>query len=222
MVSAQDVVRVFVVDDHAVVRRGLRSYFQEFDDVTLVGEAVDGLAALDELRTLGERGELPDIVLVDLVMRKLDGMGLIAELRQQYPSLNVIVVTSFSETHRIRSALDAGASGYVLKDADPDEIYEAVLAVRHGKVHLDPVVAEKLASSSEDSRAGLAALTPREHEILVLLGHGRSNRAIARSLHITERTVTMHLTNIFVKVGVMSRMQAALWAVRQGLVTMDE
>jgi DNA-binding NarL/FixJ family response regulator len=220
VVSTHDAVRVFVVDDHAVVRRGLRSYFQELDDITLVGEAVDGRAALDELRTLNERALLPDVVLVDLVMRRLDGMGLIAELKQRYPSVDVIVVTSFSETHRIRSALDAGASGYVLKDADPDEIYEAVLAVRHGEVHLDPVVAEKLAGSGDDS-AGLAALTPREREILVLLGHGRSNRAISRSLHITERTVTMHLTNIFAKIGVVSRMQAALWAVRQGLVTMD-
>ncbi len=214
-------IRVMVVDDHEVVRRGLRSYLEELDDVEFVGEAVDGLAALDHVGALAARGELPDVVLVDLVMRRMDGPALIAELKHRYPTVDVLVVTSFSETQRVHSALAAGASGYVLKDADVDEIHGAIVAARHGGIHLDPTVTEKLGRSVATGTSP-APLTPREREILVLVGRGRSNRDIATVLGVAERTVTMHLTNTFSKIGVSSRTQAALWAVREGLVTVDD
>jgi DNA-binding NarL/FixJ family response regulator len=220
--SENDVIRVLIVDDHEVVRRGLRSYFEELDDVELVGEATDGLAALEQLQLLAAHDELPDVVLVDLVMRKLDGLALTTALKQQYPTVKVLVVTSFSETQRIHSALDAGASGYVLKDADVDEIYRAIVAAHRGEVHLDPTVAGKLTQSLAAPQSGLVALTPRERQILVLIANGRSNRDIATALGVTERTVSMHLTNTFAKIKVLSRTQAAVWAVREGLVTMED
>jgi DNA-binding NarL/FixJ family response regulator len=220
--TSREVIRVLIVDDHDVVRRGLRSYFDETDDIALVGEASDGIAALQLIDSLAGRNELPDVILVDLVMRRLDGIETIKELKRRHPAVEVLVVTSFSETQRILSALTAGAAGYVLKDADVDEIYHAVIAARRGEVHLDPTVAEKLSASLAFSNRGLVALTAREREILALIAHGRSNRDIATILGVTERTVAMHVTHVFGKLDVVSRTQAALWAIREGLVTVED
>jgi DNA-binding NarL/FixJ family response regulator len=218
----QQPIRVMVVDDHEVVRRGLRSYFDELDDVDLVGEAGDGVAAMEQVRMLADRQQLPDVVLIDLVMRRMDGLATIRAIKQDHPSVEVLVVTSFSETQRIQSALAAGAAGYVLKDADVDEIHRAVVAARRGEVHLDPIVTRKLSRSPADAGSGFVALTLREREILVLIGRGQSNRHIAATLGVAERTVAMHVTNIFTKLHVVSRTQAALWAVREGLVQVEE
>jgi len=211
-------IRVFLVDDHAVVRRGMRAFFDVLDDIEVLGEAADGRAALDELAELAVRHELPDVVLMDLLMPRLDGVAATAAIRQQYPDVEVVALTSFSEAERVHVALEAGAAGYLLKDAEAEEVSAAVRAANRGEVHLDPVVARKLTRSLIAPRQGATALTPREREILVLVAQGRSNRDIAGTLVISERTARTHVSNVLSKLGLASRTQAALWAVREGLV----
>ena len=211
-------IRVFVVDDHEVVRLGLRAFLGATPGVELVGEAADGRAALRALDALAEEGALPDTVLMDLVMPEPDGVATTALIKKAYPAVDVVVVTSFGEAHRVHSALAAGASGYVLKDADVDEIIGAIRAAHRGEVHLDAAVARVLTRSLVAPRQGVAALTAREREVLVLVAEGRSNRDIGRMLSIGERTVQAHLSNVLAKLSLSSRTQAALWAVREGLV----
>ena len=216
--SGSPPIRVFLVDDHAVVRRGMRAFFEMLDDIEVLGEAADGRAALDELAELAVRGELPDVVLMDLLMPRLDGVATTAAIKKQYPDVEVVALTSFSEAERVHVALEAGAAGYLLKDAEADEVGAAVRAANRGEVHLDPVVARKLTRSLIAPQHGATALTPREREILVLVAQGRSNRDIANALVISERTARTHVSNVLGKLGLASRTQAALWAVREGLV----
>jgi DNA-binding NarL/FixJ family response regulator len=216
--SGSPPIRVFLVDDHAVVRRGMRAFFEMLDDIEVLGEAADGRAALDELAELAVRGELPDVVLMDLLMPRLDGIAATAAIKKQYPDVEVVALTSFSEAERVHVALEAGAAGYLLKDAEADEVGAAVRAANRGEVHLDPVVARKLTRSLIAPQQGTTALTPREREILVLVAQGRSNRDIANALVISERTARTHVSNVLGKLGLASRTQAALWAVREGLV----
>ena len=211
-------IRVFVVDDHEVVRLGLRAFLGATPGVELIGEAADGRAALAELDALAERAALPDVVLMDLVMPEPDGVATTALVKKAHPGVDVVVVTSFGEAHRVHGALEAGATGYVLKDADVDEIVEAVRAAHRGEVHLDAAVARVLTRSLVAPRRGVAALTARERDVLVLVAEGRSNRDIGRILSIGERTVQTHLGNVLTKLDLASRTQAALWAVREGLV----
>ena len=211
-------IRVFVVDDHEVVRLGLRAFLGATPGVELIGEAADGRAALAELDALAERDALPDVVLMDLVMPEPDGVATTALVKKAHPGVDVVVVTSFGEAHRVHGALEAGATGYVLKDADVDEIVEAVRAAHRGEVHLDAAVARVLTRSLVAPRRGVAALTARERDVLVLVAEGRSNRDIGRILSIGERTVQTHLGNVLTKLDLASRTQAALWAVREGLV----
>jgi DNA-binding NarL/FixJ family response regulator len=211
-------IRVFLVDDHAVVRRGMRAFFDMLDDIEVQGEAADGRAALDELAELAVRHELPDVVLMDLLMPRLDGVAATAAIKKQYPEVEVVALTSFSEAERVHVALEAGAAGYLLKDAEADEVGAAVRAANRGEVHLDPAVARKLTRSLIAPQHGATALTPREREILVLVAQGRSNRDIASTLVISERTARTHVSNVLTKLGLASRTQAALWAVREGLV----
>jgi len=211
-------IRVFVVDDHEVVRLGLRAFLGATPGVELVGEAADGRTALSRLDALAERGALPDVVLMDLVMPEPDGVATTALIKKSFPAVDVVVVTSFGEAHRVHGALEAGATGYVLKDADVDEIVEAIRAARRGEVHLDAAVAAVLTRSLVAPRRGAAALTARERDVLVLVAEGRSNRDIGRRLSIGERTVQTHLGNVLTKLQLASRTQAALWAVREGLV----
>jgi DNA-binding NarL/FixJ family response regulator len=213
-----EAIRVFVVDDHEVVRLGLRAFLQATPGVEVVGEAADGRAALEGLDALAARGALPDVVLMDLVMPEPDGITTTAAVKQTYPGVEVVVVTSFGEAHRVHSALEAGATGYVLKDAEVDEIIEAIRAAHRGEVHLDAAVARVLTRSLVAPRRGVAALTARERDVLVLVAEGRSNREIGRTLSIGERTVQTHLGNVLTKLELSSRTQAALWAVREGLV----
>jgi DNA-binding NarL/FixJ family response regulator len=212
-------IRVFLVDDHAVVRRGMRAFFAVLDDIEVLGEAADGKAALDELAVLAARDDLPDVVLMDLLMPRLDGIAATAAIKRQYPQVEVVALTSFSEAERVHVALEAGAAGYLLKDAEADEVVAAVRAAHRGEVHLDPVVARKLTRSLVAPARTATALTPREREILVLVAQGRSNQDIARTLVISERTARTHVSNVLTKLGLASRTQAALWAVREGLVT---
>ncbi len=212
-------IKVFLVDDHAVVRRGMRAFFEMLDDIEVVGEAEDGQAALDELAAAAARDALPDVVLMDLLMPRLDGVAATRAIKQRHPDVEVVALTSFSEAERVHVALEAGAAGYLLKDAKADQVVAAVRAAQRGEVHLDPAVARKLTRSLVAPEQTATALTPREREILVLVAHGKSNRDIADALVISERTARSHVSNVLIKLGLASRTQAALWAVREGLVT---
>jgi len=211
-------IRVFLVDDHVVVRRGMRAFFGMFDDIEILGEAADGRAALDELAVLAAHQRLPDVVLMDLLMPRLDGVAATTAIKGLYPSVEVVALTSFSEAERVHLALAAGAAGYLLKDAEADEVVAAVRAACRGEVHLDPVVARKLTRSLVAPQQTATALTRREREILVLVAQGGSNRDIAKALVISERTARTHVSNVLTKLGLASRTQAALWAIREGLV----
>lgn len=214
-------IRVMIVDDHDVVRLGLRAFIDEVPDIEVIGDAADGQSALDLLGALAEREQLPDVVLMDLVMRGLDGIRTMEAIKQTFPEVEVIVVTSFGEAQRIHAALESGAAGYVLKDADVDEIAIAVRAAHRGEVHLDAAVARTLTRSLVAPGTGAAALTARERAVLVLVAEGKSNREIGHELVVSERTVQTHLGNILGKLGLTSRTQAALWAVREGIVPLN-
>lgn len=213
----EQTIRVFLVDDHTVVRRGMRTFLAMLSDIDVIGEAADGQAALDELAVLDRAGDLPDVVLMDLLMPRLDGVAATSAIRQRHPSVQVVALTSFSEAERIHAALEAGAAGYLLKDAEADELASAIRAAHGGEVHLDPVVARKLTQFLLTPGQTAAALTTREREVLVLVADGRSNREIADALAISERTARTHVSNVLVKLGLASRTQAALWAIREGL-----
>jgi len=212
-------IRVFLVDDHAVVRRGMRAFFDVLDDIEVMGEAADGQAALDELAVLAVQDDLPDVVLMDLLMPRLDGLGATKAIKDRYPQVEVVALTSFSEVGRVHMALEAGAAGYLLKDAEADQVGAAVRAASRGQVHLDPAVARTLTRSLVAPTRTSSTLTPREREILVLVAQGKSNRDIAQVLIISERTARTHVSNVLTKLDLTSRTQAALWAVREGMIT---
>jgi NarL family two-component system response regulator LiaR len=206
---------VLVVDDHAVVREGLRAFLDLQDGIEVAGEAADGeeaLAAAERLR--------PDVVLMDLVMPRLDGVSALRALRERLPGARVIVLTSFLDDDKLLSALRAGAAGYLLKNAPPQELARAVRVAHAGEALLDPVVAarlvESLATSEEDQP--LERLTPREREVLELIGRGFPNKRIAQRLDVSEKTVKTHVGHVLAKLGVDDRTQAAVFAVRAGLV----
>ena len=175
-------------------------------------------ARSQQLNALAARDELPDVVLMDLVMPGLDGVATTGLVKKSWPQVDVVVVTSFGEAHRVHGALEAGATGYVLKDADVDVIVHAIRAAHRGEVHLDAAVARVLTRWLVTPRRGVSALTGRERDVLVLVAQGRSNRDIGTLLAIGERTVQTHMANVLAKLDLTSRTQAALWAVREGLV----
>jgi len=216
--TTEGVVRVLIVDDHAVVRRGIRAYLEVLDDLEVVAEAGNGVEALARLDALSVHGELPDVVLVDLLMPKMDGVTTTARIRERYPDLRTVVLTSFGEMERVHAALAAGASGYLLKDAEPTEVVAAIRAAARGEVFLDPAVARQLTQEMVSPPTGLGSLTARERDVLALVAHGRSNQEIADELVISERTARTHVSNVLRKLQLTSRTQAALVAVRQGLV----
>ncbi|MFE5948388.1 response regulator [Streptomyces sp. NPDC056480] len=207
-------IRVLLVDDHQVVRRGLRTFLEVQDDIEVVGEASDGaegVARAEELR--------PDVVLMDVKMPGTDGIEALKRLRDLDNPAKVLVVTSFTEQRTVVPALRAGASGYVYKDIDPDALAGAIRSVHAGHVLLQPEVAGALLSQ-DDSHGGTgrgSTLTEREREVLGLIADGRSNREIARALVLSEKTVKTHVSNILMKLDLADRTQAALWAVRHGL-----
>jgi DNA-binding NarL/FixJ family response regulator len=212
------VVRVFLVDDHRVVRRGLSAYLDTVDDIEVVGEATDGRQALDRIALMEPRGHLPDAVLMDLLMPVMDGISATREIKARWPTVEVVAMTSFVDEGKVRSALEAGAAGYLLKDADADEVADAVRAAVTGQMHLDPVVARLLADSVRNPPRAGHGLTPRELGVLTLVAEGASNRDIARTLAVSERTASTHVSAILMKLGLASRTQAALWAIGEGLV----
>jgi NarL family two-component system response regulator LiaR len=208
-------ISVLIVDDHAVVREGLRSFLELQDGIEVVGEAADGEAAVRAAEAWS-----PDVVLMDLVMPRLDGVGAMRELRRRLPTARVIVLTSFPDDDRLLPAIQAGAAGYLLKNADPKEVVRAVRAAHAGDALLDPGVAARLvaAISQPPGAAPAERLTPREGEVLALIARGMPNKLIARELEISEKTVKTHVGHLLAKLGVSDRTQAALRAVREGLV----
>jgi DNA-binding NarL/FixJ family response regulator len=208
-------IRVLLVDDHAVVRNGLRTFLALQDDIEVVGEAENGKVAQTEAARLE-----PDVILMDLLMPVMDGVTAIAAIKQAHPNIEIVAVTSFIEEDKVTSALEAGATGYLLKDAEADAVAGAVRAAHAGEVHLDPAVARLLAQRMRERKAAepIEPLTEREKEVLSLVGHGASNKEIATALFITERTARTHVSNILGKLGLQSRTQAALYAVENKLV----
>ena len=219
--TADRPIRVFIVDDHGVVRRGVRSYLAIFDDIEVIGEAADGREALDRLRSLASDDALPDVVLMDLAMEPVDGVAATREVRASMPAVEVVAVTSLIDQSRVQAALEAGASGYLVKDAAPEELAIAIRAAHRGEVHLDAAVARRLMASlrpnESAARDPFGELSEREREILKLIADGHANKEIARRLVISERTARTHVSNILRKLGLSSRTQAALLAVREGL-----
>jgi DNA-binding NarL/FixJ family response regulator len=212
-------IRLMVVDDHAIVRRGIQAYVDAVPGLEVIGEATDGQDALTRLdRWRAEGTPLPDVVLMDLQMPRLGGVEATEAIARAHPEVKVVVLTSFGEVERVHAALAAGAAGYLLKDAEPSEVVAAIRAAAAGEVHLDPAVARQLTRRMAGPQVGLAALTVREREILVLVAHGHSNRDIADRLVISERTARTHVSNVLAKLQLPSRTQAALLAIREGLI----
>ena len=222
--GAGGLIRVLVVDDHEVVRAGLQLLLGRETGIEVVGEAADGMAALDAV-TLAA----PDVVLMDLSMPGMDGVEATSLLTAGHPSVRVVVLTTFADRDHVTAAIDAGAVGFILKDADPGALADAVRSASRGEAPLDPRAALALIDRRRDptdpgdgpgvkraqgARVG-PTLTAREREVLALIGEGLSNRLIARRLGIAEKTVKAHLTSIFSQIGVTDRVQAALWWSRQ-------
>jgi DNA-binding NarL/FixJ family response regulator len=207
-------IRVMLVDDHAVVRGGLAQLVQSAGDMEVVGTAADGAQAVEVARS-----SRPDVVLMDLQMPEMDGVAATRALLDDGLGAQVVILTSYSDGERIIGAIDAGAVGYLLKDADPEEILEGIWAVCRGESPLHPRAARELLASRRSSAGGERApqLTGRELEVLRLVRQGLANKQIARRLGISERTVKAHLTSVFQRLDVADRTQAALWAERNGL-----
>lgn len=203
-------IRVVVVDDHAVIRAGLDQLLAGTDDMEVVGQAKNGAEALDIVRRT-----LPDVVLMDLQMPGVDGVTATRNIKAAGIDADVLILTSFSDSARIVGALDAGAVGYLLKDADPEEVLQGIRAVSRGESPIHPKAARALLGSRSGSNH--VQLTAREKEVLTLVREGLANKQIGRRLDISERTVKAHLTSAFARIGVGDRTQAALWADHNGL-----
>jgi DNA-binding NarL/FixJ family response regulator len=204
-------IRVVIADDHGVVRGGLAQLLGTLDDVELVGAAANGTEAV---AVCGEQH--PDVVLMDLEMPEMDGIEATRRIKEAQPEVAVVILTSFSDRERILRALDAGAAGYLLTDAESDELARSIRAAARGDAPLDPKAARELLSVRVPG-SPLDSLSPREREVLVMVAEGLPNKVIARRLSISEKTVKAHLTSVFRQIGVTDRTQAALWAQRNGL-----
>ena len=204
-------IRLLIADDHAVVRTGLMHLTATFDDIELVGAAEDGEEAIRLAADLR-----PDVVLMDLEMPRLDGIEATRRIVEGRPEAAVVVLTSFSDQQQILRALDAGAVGYLLKDAEPEELARAIRAAARGEAPLDPRASRALLRARV-GRSPVDELSGREREVLAMVARGLPNKLIARELAISEKTVKAHLTSVFRTIGVTDRTQAALWAARNGI-----
>ena len=210
-------IRVLVVDDHTIVRKGICALLQTEPGIVVVGEASDGAEAI----TAVERTH-PDVVLMDLMMPGVDGEQATSTLLSRYPELRVLVLTSFTADEHVVGAIRAGAAGFHLKDADPDDLIAAIRCVHAGQSSLDPLAARtRMSRISHDSRVDVGVLTPRELEVVREVARGRSNQEVAQALYITEVTVRAHVSNVLGKLNLSSRTQLALWALRRGIVSLE-
>ncbi len=213
-------IRLLVVDDHAIVREGLRWLIATEPGIDLVGEAADGVEAVRKARGLE-----PDVILMDLVMPRKDGIEAIAEIKAAQPEVRILVLTSFAEDEKVFPAIKAGALGYLLKDTSPQALLRAIRDVYAGTPSMHPIVARKLIQELQrpsDLPLTEEPLTEREVEVLKLVARGLSNEDIAQRLYISERTARTHVSNILSKLHLANRTQAALYALREGLARLDE
>ena len=204
-------ITLVIADDHKVVRSGLEQLIETFDDVQLLGAGSNGEEAVSLCTAMR-----PDVALLDLAMPEVDGIEATRRIRAEAPDTRVVVFTSFSDRERILQAIEAGAIGYLLKDADPDELHRGILAAARGESPLAPKAAAEVLAARTTAPPG--GLSDREREVLVLVAGGLANKQIARRLGISEKTVKGHLTRVFQTIGVTDRTQAALWAERNGLL----
>lgn len=211
-------IRVLIADDHTVVRKGIRTLLLTEPGLAVVGEAVDGVEAAALYRSL-----LPDVLLLDLQMPRRGGLDVITELKQDFPEVHILVLTSSSDEEAVLTAVQSGALGYLMKDSTPEELVEAIHAVHNGRPFLQPSVAFKFMQAMKRPSTTLEEpLTEREHDILRQVAHGLSNQEIADKLTISERTVRTHISHILDKLALENRTQAALYALRHGLTSLDE
>jgi two-component system, NarL family, response regulator LiaR len=206
-------IRVMLVDDHTMVRRGLATFLKVFDDLELVGEAGDGETAVSLCGQI-----LPDVVLMDMLMPDVDGVTATRLIRQQFPSVQVLALTSFKEEGLVQSALQAGAIGYLLKDVTAEELAQAIRAAHAGRGTLSPEVVQSMTHAGDQPSSPGYNLTEREREVLVLLVAGLNNSEIAEKLVVSPSTIKSHVSNILAKLDVTSRTEAAALAVRHRLV----
>lgn len=214
------ILRIFLIDDHPMVRKGLAYFLSSQDDFEVVGEAGDGVEALQKIADLH-----PDVIIVDLVLPGMDGLSLIPLLKRRRPASELLVVSSFVDEAKVLNAIQIGASGYIMKDAQPKELARAVRSAARGELYLDPKAAHFLSLGLRgdfESVVGLEELTEREIDVLLLVTRGLSNKDIASDLSISPKTVKAHVSSILAKLNVESRLQAALFALRHGMVTLDE
>lgn len=217
--SVNKAIRVFIADDHIVVREGLRALIGTEPDIEIVGEAADGREAVAGIRALQ-----PDVILLDLVMPHKNGLDVIVEVTQDNPRARILVLTGFSDDDKVFPAIKAGALGYLLKDSSPQELIQAIHDIYHGESSLDPTIALKLLrefKQPSDQSPVQESLTERETKVLSFVSHGLTNQEIADALGISERTVRTHVGNILSKLHLSNRTQAALYALRKGLTSLD-
>lgn len=213
-------IRVFITDDHSIVRKGIRATLELIDDIELVGEAANGREAVETVASAN-----PDVILMDLVMPEMDGIEAIRQIKEEHPYIRILVLTTFAGEDKIFPAIKAGALGYQLKDSEPAELVEAIRQVYRGESALHPIIARKVLqelSHPAEKPPTPDPLTPRELEVLRLVAQGLENPEMSEKLVISEATVRTHVSNIMTKLHLASRTQVALFALREGLASLDE